>query len=105
MMHFYKRSGKDWSWGGMMGVGAGFQSFDDADISFYTGLSAILGKSQKVMISAGLSFLNVERLKENEYSVDKEYANTIALNDVTEKVIKSSFFISLSYNLTNRVER
>lgn len=106
MMHFYKRSGKDFSWGGMLGVGAGFQALEDADVSFYTGLSGVLGKSQKVMLNAGISFLKVERLKEGEYTVDKIYDPTVVpINNVTEKVFKSSFFISISYNLTNRIER
>lgn len=106
MMHFYKRSGKDFSWGGMLGIGAGFQSIEDADVSFYTGLSGILGKSQKVMINAGVSFLKVDRLKEGEYTLDKVYdPATVNITEVTEKVFKSSFFISISYNLTNRIER
>lgn len=106
MMHFYRRSGKDFSWGGMMGVGAGFQAVDDADVSFYTGLSAVLGKSQKIMLSAGVSFLKVDRLKEGEYAVDTVYNTAnVTLGDVTEKVIKSSFFLSISYSLTNRIEK
>lgn len=105
MMHFYRRSGKDFNWGGMMGVGAGFQSIDDVNLSFFAGLSAVLGKSQKIMISAGYSFLNVERLKTGEYKVDNEYLADTSLNDVTEKVIKGSLFVSVSYNLTNRLEK
>jgi len=106
IMHVYKRSGRNFSYGGMLGVGAGFQSTDDADISFYLGLSGIVGKSQKIMISSGISFLKVDRLKTEEYRVSEEYLESdINLSDVTEKVIKASFFISVSFNLTNRVEK
>lgn len=105
MMHFYKRSGNDISWGGMLGVGAGFQSVEDVDVSFFTGLSCILGKKQKIMLSAGASFLKVERLKTKEYKTDSEYVMAdVTLNDITEKVFRTSFFMSLSYNLTNRSE-
>jgi hypothetical protein len=106
MMHFYRRSGSDFSWGGMFGVGAGFQSVEDADISFYTGISLVLGKRQKVMINFGGSFLSVERIKNNEFQTDNEYTvEGFDLSNVTESVIKGSFFLSLSYNLTNRIER
>jgi len=106
MMHVYKRSGKNFTYGGMLGVGAGFQSTDDADVSFYLGLSGIVGKRQKIMISSGISFLKVDRLKTEEYIINEEYlTNDINISDVTEKVIKGSFFISVSFNLTNRIER
>jgi hypothetical protein len=106
MMHFYRRSGTEVSWGGLLGAGAGFQNIDDAEVSFYTGLSLVLGKKQKIMINGGISFLSVERLKTEQYETDKEYLTSgINLVDVTEKVFKGSFFLSLSYNLTNRVER
>ena len=105
-MHIYRRAGKNVSWGGLFGVGAGFQSIDDANLSFYTGLSVIMGKKQKVMLNAGLSFLNVERLKESEFVIGNEYTTDgFDLGDVTEKVFKSSFFLSITYNLTNRNER
>lgn len=105
MMHFYRRSGTDFNWGGMLGVGAGFQNLNDADLSFYGGVSGVLGKRQKIMVSCGYSFLNVERIKSGQYKVDGEYSSTTNLSDVTEKVIKGSFFFSVSYNLTNRLEK
>ena len=106
MIHVYKRSGRNFTYGGMLGVGAGFQSTDDADVSFYLGLTSVVGKSQKIMISSGISFLKVDRLKTEQYKVGDEYLSSdINLTDITEKVIKGSFFIAVSFNLTNRVER
>ncbi|WP_422104650.1 hypothetical protein [Winogradskyella sp.] len=105
MMHYYRRSGKNMSWGGLFGVGAGFQSIDDVNLSFYGGISFVLGKEQKIMLNTGVVFMNVDRLKKGQFEVDNTYDTTeVSLSDVTEKVFKGSFFISISYNLANRVE-
>ncbi len=104
-MHFYKRNSKSTAVGGLFGVGAGFQDLADVNLSFYTGISLIMGKRERLMLNAGLSFLNVERLKTGEFEVDEEYLiEEIDISDVTEKVFKTSVFLSLTYNLTNRVE-
>jgi hypothetical protein len=103
MMHFYKRSGENVSWGGLFGVGAGFQTIEDINLSFYSGISLLLGKEQKIMLNTGLAFMNVDRLKNGEFEIDSNYdSNTVSIDDVTEKVFKSSFFISLSYSLASR---
>lgn len=105
MMHFYNRSGRDVSFGGMFGVGAGFQSVDDLNFSLYVGGSAVMGKRQKIILSAGASFLRVDRLKTKEFEVDKQYlAADFDLSGVTEKVFRPSFFFSISYNISNREE-
>lgn len=105
MMHFYKRSGKSIAFGGMFGIGAGFQSLNDAKLSFYLGASLVLGKQEKIMISTGASYLNVAMLKNKQYVPNNHYATSdMDLGNITEKVFKPSFFISISYNLTNRVE-
>jgi hypothetical protein len=105
MMHFYDRGVKETKVGGLFGVGAGFQSIDDVDLSFYLGASVILGKTQKIMINTGLSFLRVDRLKEKQYELGKEYTTQdFVINDVVEKVFKPSFFIGLSYSLAKRVD-
>ena len=105
MMHFYPRSGKNIAWGGLFGVGAGFQSTEDINFSLYTGVSLVMGKRQKIMLSAGFSFLRVERLKDKQFEIDKEYPiSKIDLANSTEKVFKSSGFLSISYNITNRIE-
>lgn len=106
MMHVYKRSGTETAIGGLFGIGAGFQSIKDVDLSFYLGASIILGKMQKVMINTGLSFLRVDRLKAKEYLVDKEYTTQdLVINDVVEKAFKPSLFVSLSYSLAKRVDK
>ncbi len=106
MMHFYRRSGKSWgNWGGLFGVGAGFQSIDDVNLSLYAGVSGVFGKTQKVMIGAGFGFLRVDRLKDSQFTAGGKYAiKKIELGNVTEKVFRSSLFLTISYNLTTRKE-
>lgn len=105
MMHFYKRSGTNAAIGGLFGVGAGFQSVQDANISIYAGASAVLGKREKIMLNMGVSYLSVSRLKNKEFVPGTQYdASKIDIGSITEKVFKPSFFLSISYNLTNKVE-
>ena len=101
MMHFYPRKAGNVALGGMFGVGAGFQGIEDADLSFYAGASLILGKREKIIINAGISYLNVDRIKNDEFKTGTEYlpAN-IDLNNVTEKVLDGSFFLSISYAIS-----
>ena len=106
MMHFYGRSGKTSSIGGLFGVGAGFQSINDVNLSIVAGLSMILGKREKIMLNTGVSYLRIERLKTNQYIDGGKYSpSKVSISDVTEKVFKPSFFLSISYNLTRRVQR
>ena len=104
MFHAYKRSGKQFNWGIMMGVGAGFKSTSDINASYYIGPTFVLGKQQKTMFSFGASFLPVDRLK-SKYTEGAPYKiSSFNTSDVTEKTILSSFFFGISYNLTNRVD-
>ncbi len=105
-MHFYRRSGTNISFGGLFGVGTGLQNLDDFQVNYYAGLSLVLGKNQKIMLSSGASFLRVDRLKDDQFEVDEEYMkNEFDIADVVEKVYKPSFFLSLTYSLGNRRRR
>ena len=105
MMHFYPRTGKYTSYGFNFGVGAGFQSTDDVDLTIFLGGSLILGKSRKIMVSAGAGFLKVDRLKNPQFEVGQVYnINGFDVTNVVEKVFKSSPYISITYNISNRVE-
>lgn len=106
MMHFYRRSGRLGSVGGLFGVGAGLQSVEQINFNLYFGLSAVLGKSEKIMLNSGISYLRVARLKEDQFKVGGSYRpSKVNISDVIEKVFKPSFFLSISYNLTRRVEK
>ena len=103
-MHVGPRNGTEWRPALMFGVGAGFQTMQDVNLSMYVGASVVCGKRERVMLSAGWSFLRVERLKDKEYTLDKEYlTSSTSIANVTEKVFKSSGFLSISYNLTNKL--
>lgn len=104
MIHAYSRSGKPASLGWMLGVGLDFESFDDTNISLYTGPTLIIGRKQKFMVSAGMSYHKVDRLKE-EYNLEQNYSvNDIDIASVTQKFIKPSFFIGLSYAISSKIE-
>lgn len=102
MMHMYKRTPKDTQVGFAFGVGANFKSIEDADLSYYLGLSVIFGKIQRVNFTAGVSFLKVDRFTE-EYKLDNKYpTDVIAAATKTDKVIRGSFFFSISYSLAKK---
>lgn len=103
MMHVYPRLSANFGIGFMMGVGVNFKAIDDPDISLYIGGTIILGKREKVMMSAGASFMRVGRIK-SEYQTGEIYPVTLNIDDVTSKVFKPSAFFSISYNLTSKVE-
>lgn len=104
-MHAYPRSGKFTSIGGMFGIGAGFQNTSDLNFNLYFGLTSVLGKTQRIMISSGVSYLRVERIKNDQFEENTKYpVSEISIDDVTEKVYKPSFFLAVSFNLTNRIE-
>ncbi len=105
MMHFYKRTGQNKAFGFMFGVGAGFQSVNDPSLSIFLGGSAILGKSRKIMISTGLSYLSIDKLKSPEFVVGQSYnPQKINISEVTEKTFRPSLFVSISYSIANRVD-
>lgn len=102
MMHLYWRSASNTKLGFAFGVGANFESPDDPDLSYYSGLSAIFGKAQKVTVSAGVSFLRTERFT-GEYEVGKKYlTDVISAATKTEKAIRASAFLSISYSLAKK---
>lgn len=103
MIHAYRRTGKEASIGLMFGVGVGFESFDDVDLSLYVGPTVVVGKREKFMISSGFSFHRVDRLR-GGLEVGTTYNLTdIDLDNITQKLIRPSCFISLSYALGTRV--
>ena len=105
MLHAYPRTGKDYALGFMMGVGAGFKSEEAITATYFLGGSVILGKTQRIILSAGASFIPVDRLKSG-YQAGNEYIlESTKISDVTEKALRASAFFSISYNITNRIER
>lgn len=104
MMYFGARTGKLSRLACAFGVGAGFKSTEDVNFSLFLGPGLVMGKRERVMISAGLSYHKVERINSNQYSVGGKYPSSLDINDVTSPVFRPSFFVSMVYNLTNRLE-
>jgi hypothetical protein len=103
-MHVYPRSAKWAAVGGLFGIGVGFQSTSEVNASLFVGITAVLGKQQKVMVGLGFSFLRVQRIKNDQYVAGHLCGFQKNLNDVTEPVYKTSGFLSISYNLSSRKE-
>lgn len=101
MMHVYKRTCGYAAIGGMFGINADFNELTDVNLGFLFGGSVILGRSQKVIISSGVSYSNVNRLKTNEYSVGRVYKD-VKIESVTERVLRPSFFVSFSLAISKR---
>jgi len=105
MMHFYPRNGKNATFSFLFGVGAGFQTINDLNLSLYGGAGTVLGKRQKIMVNVGLSYFRVNRLKTDQFEYNKDYpSDQLISNNAVEKVFKQSFFFSISYNITNTIE-
>lgn len=83
----------------MMGVGANFKSISDPDVSLYFGGSLVLGKRSKTMLSVGVGFLRVARLKEQEYTVGDILPLTMRGASFTDPLFRASPFFSFSYNI------
>lgn len=103
MMHFYKRNCKKIAFGGAFGLGAGFETISDIDLSFLLGGSMILGKEKLVILSLGVSFLKVDRLKKDQFNTTTQYEKSVVnLDSVTEKVFRPSLGFAISYNMARR---
>ncbi|AUD05140.1 hypothetical protein CWM47_26820 [Spirosoma pollinicola] len=101
MMHLYKRTRNNVGWGGMFGINADFKQLTDINLGFLAGASVILGRSQKAIISTGISYSQVSRLKESQYKIGDAYVDTKP-EDVTERVLKPSWFVSFSLSIAKR---
>lgn len=101
MMHLYKRTCNTVAWGGMFGINADFKEITDINLGFLAGASVILGRSQKAIISTGISYSQVSRLKDNQYKIGDAYVDTKP-EDVTGRVLKPSLFVSFSLSIAKR---
>lgn len=69
--------------------------------SFYLGGSLLIGKRNKVILTAGPAFRLTQELKENFNENDK-VAGIMDVNDIITKNFKIGGFFALTYNLTNK---
>ncbi len=99
MLHSSFRTGNVITWGISFGVSLDISEFRLN--SFFPGLSAMLGKREKTIITVGPSFSSVTQLKKH-YSLDREYDKTLDLNSITTNNFKIGCFVGITYNLTNK---
>ncbi len=96
IFHASFRNTSDFAWG--VSLGASFTtglSFN----SIFPGISLLIGKRNKVIITAGPSLRQVNELK-SYYKEGNTLASTLADDDLLTKNFKIGGFVGISYNLT-----
>ncbi|MBO0937429.1 hypothetical protein J2I47_12810 [Fibrella sp. HMF5335] len=101
MMHVFKRKHTGFAIGGLFGINAGFKEFTDIKLGFLAGASAIIGRSQKVFVSTGVSYLPINRLKEGQFVTGTSYPG-VKIDDVTDRALRPSWFLAISLGITKR---
>ncbi len=93
--HVYTRIRGDFNLGGMFGVSLSA----DQRVYYHAGLSALIGKNDRFVISSGISVAKAKYL-DTQYDVDQVMKRSYAPTTIpVEEVTRVGFFISLSYNL------
>lgn len=100
-IHFYGQSAGNTSFGGAFGIGFPIITSDNVQsASFFFGPSLIIGRSERLVLSAGLVGAKVERLAQG-FRVGDEFisqANVVP----TKSVYELGYFAGLSFNLFNK---
>ena len=96
-IHFYGGGNERLKWGGALGFGIPLQGAQK-DINFMLGLSAVFGKNEPILISAGVSGGKVNKL-------DKGYKTGDAVSSgfviPTRSVYQPGLFIAVTFNLSS----
>lgn len=104
MMHLLYRSSSDFSPGIMFGIGADFKDIKTLNTNFAIGLTAALGRKDKVFASVGWNFVQVRRKKESVNLIIKKAAN-INQDDFTQVVFRHTPFISFTYVIGSKIAK
>ncbi len=97
MFHFYRQTYKPFALGGSFGLSVPLEG--EKDFMYMTGLSGILGKSQRVIFNAGVFGGRVNRLDQQLRSGD---ALTSIYSEVpVKKVFDFGVYIGLSFNISS----
>jgi hypothetical protein len=94
-VHFYSSGRSGFKWGGTIGFGIPLFG-EEKDFHFLLGISAILGRNEMVIISAGASGTKVNKLKSNYKVGDKVLPQDV--NSLTKPVYDAGVFFSVSIN-------
>lgn len=90
------------TYGFSAGMGLAFEDDKIQLNSFYVGPSIILGKYDRITITAGVTMKNVEVLRQG-YNVESSYPSQNKGEDLLTKEYRAGMFLSLTYNLTKGV--
>ncbi|MEO8240520.1 MAG: hypothetical protein ABI576_20615 [Flavobacterium sp.] len=101
MFHTSFRTSGIWAFGLTLGASVNVETFELG--SLFPGVSLLIGKKQKFIISAGPAFRQVEELKDN-YDQNGIYNSTDFNDDtqLTSKQFRLGFFCGITYNLTQK---
>jgi hypothetical protein len=81
--------------------GLGLNSSDLTNANLFIGASAMFGNNDRFIVSTGVSLANVDYLK-GKYSLNTEISTEDIDDDLTAKAARAGWFISFTYNLTNK---
>lgn len=94
--HFYKTSEKNLNLGGTFGIGLPLIGGDNIQsASFFIGPTALIGKNQRLLLSAGFMGAKTEQLS-SAYNVGDSFTNAPELLPKTSSY-KVGFFVGLSF--------
>jgi hypothetical protein len=93
--HVYSRIRRELNLGGVLGISLSA----DQRVYYHAGLSALIGKNDRFVISSGASFAKSKYL-DTQYDVNQIMKRSLSPTVIpVEEVTRIGFFVSLSYNL------
>lgn len=99
LIHAYPR----WNlFQGSLNLGVSVGASVGTKVNYYAGISALLGRQQRIVFSAGLAWGKVKRLS-SLYEIDEKNPKFYAVTGgqfTTRDVIEHTLFFSFTYNLT-----
>ncbi len=100
-IHFYGQSAGNTSFGGTFGIGFPIITSDNVQsASFFFGPGLIIGRNERLVLSAGLVGAKVERLAQG-FRVGDEFISRVNVVP-TKSVYELGYFAGLSFNLFNK---
>ncbi|MFT3680018.1 MAG: hypothetical protein QM791_07075 [Ferruginibacter sp.] len=99
-IHFYTGKSTSFKWGGAFGFGIPLQG-ERKDVNFMLGLSAVLGRNEAIMLTAGIAGAKVNKLLGGYKSGDSTTETDVS--KITTLGYSIGGFIALSLNLNSIV--
>lgn len=97
-IHFYTGKTGSFKWGGALGFGIPLQA-EKKEVHFMLGLSAILGRNEMIMVSAGLAGARVTKLL-NGYKAGEPVAEP-DISKITTLGYSAGAYLAVSLNLSS----